>query len=214
MVRRTKQNAADTAAVSSHLSDTSSLSSDPPGGGGSDNGSDDEDDDNRQRGVRPISKMPAKVSKQAAGAKSKTTSKSKLPAAAASKAKGNRAKNIPEKKSKDSRSKLKNSAGTDQQYCICRGGYNGKEFMVACDSCHGMYIFGMGFILLVRHGSIVNLIYIEWFHGKCIGITEKDVPEHYFCTNCNIASDNDTEHDQAKKGKNNSKSKSKNVKGT
>lgn len=140
MVRRTKQNAADTAAVSSHLSDTSSLSSDPPGGGNSDNGSDDDDDDDRQRGVRPKSKMPVKASKQAAGAKSKTTSKSKQSAAAASKAKGNRTKNIPENKSKDSRSNLKKSTGTDQQYCICRGGYNGKEFMVACDSCQGIYM--------------------------------------------------------------------------
>ncbi|KAJ2959374.1 hypothetical protein NQZ79_g5159 [Umbelopsis isabellina] len=191
MVRRTKQNAADTAAVSSHLSDTSSLSSDPPGGGNSDNGSDDDDDDDRQRGVRPKSKMPVKASKQAAGAKSKTTSKSKQSAAAASKAKGNRTKNIPEKKSKDSRSNLKKSTGTDQQYCICRGGYNGKEFMVACDSCQ------------------------EWFHGRCIGIAEKDVPDHYFCTNCkttSLAVENEVEHSQVKKGKNASKSKVKNAK--
>lgn len=61
-----------------------------------------------------------------------------------------------------------------------------------------------------------NLCYIEWFHGRCIGIAEKDVPDHYFCTNCkttSLAVENEVEHSQVKKGKNASKSKVKNAKG-
>lgn len=26
-------------------------------------------------------------------------------------------------------------------YCICRQGYDGKQFMIACDTCHGKSYF-------------------------------------------------------------------------
>ncbi|GAB5588296.1 hypothetical protein Unana1_03196 [Umbelopsis nana] len=191
MVRRAKQNAAEASDQSSHLSDTSSLSSDPPGSAGSDKDSDDEDDDNRRRGVKPKPTSKKVLKKQAGGRK--TAPKSKQPAAAASKAKSNRSKSIPQKKLKDSHRNLYKNAGTDQQYCICRGGYNGKEFMVACDSCQ------------------------EWFHGRCIGIYEKDVPDHYFCANCKVVSGEEAasqkELKQGKKGKKSSKSKTAKAKG-
>jgi hypothetical protein len=137
MVRREKKNVAEASDVSSHLSDTSSLSSDPPGSGGSEKDSDDEDDDNRSRGVKPKATSKKAMKKQAADSKRKNQPKSKQPNAAAAKSKPNRPKSIPEKKLKDSHNNPSNAAASDQ-YCICRGGYNGKEFMVACDLCQGM----------------------------------------------------------------------------
>lgn len=131
MVRREKKNVAEASDLSSHLSDTSSLSSDPPGSGGSEKDSDDEDDDNRSRGVKPKATSKKATKKQAADSKRKKST------AAAAKSKSNRPKSIPEKKSKDSHNAPSNAAASDQ-YCICRGGYNGKEFMVACDLCQGM----------------------------------------------------------------------------
>ncbi|GJJ70304.1 hypothetical protein EMPS_02653 [Entomortierella parvispora] len=47
-------------------------------------------------------------------------------------------------------------------YCICRGPYDGVEFMIACDRCE------------------------EWFHGRCIGMKPQDAKKsnHYFCDTC------------------------------
>ncbi|KAG2176773.1 hypothetical protein INT44_007437, partial [Umbelopsis vinacea] len=181
---REKKHVAEASDLSSHLSDTSSLSSDPPGSGGSEKDSDDEDDDNRSRGVKPKATSKKATKKQAADSKRKNQAKSKQPTAAAAKSKVNRPKSIPEKKSKDSHH------NSSDQYCICRGGYNGKEFMVACDQCH------------------------EWFHGRCIGISEKNVPDHYYCDNCQQESEDIIESSPAKKGKKSSKAKTGKAKGT
>ncbi|KAF9424437.1 hypothetical protein BGZ94_008057 [Podila epigama] len=47
-------------------------------------------------------------------------------------------------------------------YCICRGPYDGVEFMIACDRCE------------------------EWFHGRCIGMKPQDAKKsnNYYCENC------------------------------
>ncbi|KAI8580740.1 hypothetical protein K450DRAFT_235743 [Umbelopsis ramanniana AG] len=185
MVRREKKHVAEASDLSSHLSDTSSLSSDPPGSGGSEKDSDDEDDDNRSRGVKPKATSKKATKKQAADSKRKA--KSKQLTTAAAKSKPNRPKSIPEKKLKDSH---KNPSNASDQYCICRGGYNGKEFMVACDLCH------------------------EWFHGRCIGISEKNVPDHYYCDNCQQVSEEVTPTGPAKKGKKLAKAKTGKAKAT
>ncbi|KAI7821991.1 hypothetical protein BC939DRAFT_454438 [Gamsiella multidivaricata] len=47
-------------------------------------------------------------------------------------------------------------------YCICRGPYDGIEFMIACDRCE------------------------EWFHGRCIGMKPQEAKKssHYYCDTC------------------------------
>ncbi|KAI7886646.1 hypothetical protein K492DRAFT_186499 [Lichtheimia hyalospora FSU 10163] len=47
-------------------------------------------------------------------------------------------------------------------YCICRKPYDVPRFMIACDRCD------------------------QWFHGECIGISEKEGEfiDLYFCTDC------------------------------
>ncbi|CAO3570878.1 unnamed protein product [Mortierella alpina] len=47
-------------------------------------------------------------------------------------------------------------------YCICRGPYDGVEFMIACDRCE------------------------EWFHGRCIGMKPQEAKKsnHYYCETC------------------------------
>ncbi|KAG0024685.1 hypothetical protein BGZ81_007620 [Podila clonocystis] len=47
-------------------------------------------------------------------------------------------------------------------YCVCRGPYDGVEFMIACDRCE------------------------EWFHGRCIGLKPQDAKKsnHYYCETC------------------------------
>ncbi|KAG0253093.1 hypothetical protein BG011_006576 [Mortierella polycephala] len=47
-------------------------------------------------------------------------------------------------------------------YCICRGPYDGIEFMIACDRCE------------------------EWFHGRCIGMKPQDAKKnnYYYCDTC------------------------------
>ncbi|KAF9983741.1 hypothetical protein BGZ65_001484 [Modicella reniformis] len=47
-------------------------------------------------------------------------------------------------------------------YCICRGPYDGAEFMIACDRCE------------------------EWFHGRCIGMKPQEAKKssHYYCDTC------------------------------
>lgn len=47
-------------------------------------------------------------------------------------------------------------------YCICKRPYDVPRFMIACDKCN------------------------EWFHGECIGISEKqgEFIHLYFCDNC------------------------------
>lgn len=57
---------------------------------------------------------------------------------------------MAEKKKKTSKSKKAATTSTSTQtkketkqiddekvYCICRKGYDGKEFMIACDTCQG-----------------------------------------------------------------------------
>ncbi|KAG2231540.1 hypothetical protein INT48_005043 [Thamnidium elegans] len=48
----------------------------------------------------------------------------------------------------------------DTQYCTCRKGYDGKEFMIECDGCQ------------------------EWFHGACVGLKPNSVTDHYYCKSC------------------------------
>ncbi|KAF1797605.1 hypothetical protein FB192DRAFT_1335001 [Mucor lusitanicus] len=47
-----------------------------------------------------------------------------------------------------------------QKYCICRKGYDGKEFMIECEDCK------------------------EWFHGACVGLKPNSVSDHYACSSC------------------------------
>lgn len=54
------------------------------------------------------------------------------------------------------------SASSEVLYCICRKPYDRPRFMIACDACD------------------------QWFHGECIGISERDgaLVEKYFCPTC------------------------------
>jgi hypothetical protein len=49
-----------------------------------------------------------------------------------------------------------------QQYCICKGQYDGQEFMIQCNQCN------------------------DWFHGRCVGIQEHEAfdIETYHCPAC------------------------------
>uniref|UniRef100_UPI00336AEC94 CXXC-type zinc finger protein 1 n=1 Tax=Drosophila melanogaster TaxID=7227 RepID=UPI00336AEC94 len=49
----------------------------------------------------------------------------------------------------------------DQAYCICRSS-DCSRFMIGCDGCE------------------------EWYHGDCIGITEKEAKhiKQYYCRRC------------------------------
>ncbi|KAI9032711.1 hypothetical protein CLU79DRAFT_727594 [Phycomyces nitens] len=53
-------------------------------------------------------------------------------------------------------------AADDTLYCFCRTPYDAPRFMIACDLCD------------------------QWFHGECIGISEKqsEFIGHYFCHSC------------------------------
>ncbi|ORX49183.1 hypothetical protein DM01DRAFT_1385311 [Hesseltinella vesiculosa] len=62
----------------------------------------------------------------------------------------------------------------DPVYCLCRKGYDGKEFMIACDQCQ------------------------EWFHGRCVGIAPKSTQKHYFCDTCQAKNLASTESTKAK----------------
>ncbi|KAH8408939.1 hypothetical protein KR009_004077, partial [Drosophila setifemur] len=64
---------------------------------------------------------------------------------------------LPERKSKIA-TILKQD---DQAYCICRTS-DGSRFMIGCDGCE------------------------EWYHGDCIGITEKEAKhiKQYYCRRC------------------------------
>jgi len=47
-------------------------------------------------------------------------------------------------------------------YCICRRPYDDREFMIGCDGCK------------------------NWFHGRCVGITEvqAETIDNYYCADC------------------------------
>ncbi|KAK4516622.1 cTPxI [Mucor velutinosus] len=65
------------------------------------------------------------------------------------------------KKTKAKPRKKKKAAKKDaQKYCICRKGYDGKEFMIECEDCK------------------------EWFHGACVGLKPNSVSDHYACSSC------------------------------
>ncbi|XP_013419926.1 CXXC-type zinc finger protein 1 isoform X2 [Lingula anatina] len=51
--------------------------------------------------------------------------------------------------------------GDEERYCICRS-TDCSSFMIGCDACN------------------------EWYHGKCIDVTQDDAKsiKHYFCKNC------------------------------
>ncbi|KAG0231070.1 hypothetical protein BGW41_002326 [Actinomortierella wolfii] len=68
-----------------------------------------------------------------------------------------------EKKSKTKKGGRPSSNKADQEvYCICRGTYDGSEFMIACDRCE------------------------EWFHGRCIGMKPQAAKKatHFYCQDC------------------------------
>ncbi|KAG2179211.1 hypothetical protein INT43_002061 [Umbelopsis isabellina] len=54
------------------------------------------------------------------------------------------------------------SASSEALYCICRKPYDRPRFMIACDACD------------------------QWFHGECVGISERDgaLVEKYYCPTC------------------------------
>jgi hypothetical protein len=54
------------------------------------------------------------------------------------------------------------SSSDNTLYCICKRPYDAPRFMIACDKCD------------------------QWFHGECIGISEKqgEFIDLYFCENC------------------------------
>ncbi|KAI8922530.1 hypothetical protein DFJ77DRAFT_425647, partial [Powellomyces hirtus] len=68
----------------------------------------------------------------------------------------------PPAKSKKPPKTVNTNISKPQLYCICRTEYDGKQFMIACDSCQ------------------------EWFHGKCVNVKQnaKNKNEKYFCVNC------------------------------
>lgn len=82
---------------------------------------------------------------------------------------------IPIKKKKQKPKKKKKSK---KKYCICRKGYDGKEFMIECDDCKGKNA------LLVYSSIFVEPFSLEWFHGDCIGLKPNSVTDHYFCDSC------------------------------
>lgn len=43
----------------------------------------------------------------------------------------------PKKPKKKVKSTKKKSSTDNSQYCTCRKGYDGKEFMIECDDCQG-----------------------------------------------------------------------------
>lgn len=63
---------------------------------------------------------------------------------------------LPERKSK-----IATLLKQDRRYCVCRS-TDSNRFMIGCDNCE------------------------EWYHGDCMGITEKDAKyiEQYYCTRC------------------------------
>ncbi|KAF7722077.1 hypothetical protein EC973_003726 [Apophysomyces ossiformis] len=135
--------------LSLQLSDASTLSSDSDH---SDHGYGNSDDDAENLSTS-VASAKSKVEQKTTKATKKTT---------ATKARQNNTKTSTRKKSsKTRRRSIANDAEDDAMvYCLCRKGYDGKEFMIACDKCQ------------------------EWFHGKCVGINPKTVVEHYFCDAC------------------------------
>jgi hypothetical protein len=88
------------------------------------------------------------------------------------------------KSKKPTKRKGNKSDDDDSLYCICRRPYNADLFMIACDSCD------------------------DWFHGKCVGITERKAKklETYVCPKCTkqkskkrITNNNEDEDDDVKK---------------
>ncbi|KAL7320019.1 hypothetical protein PS15m_003091 [Mucor circinelloides] len=78
-----------------------------------------------------------------------------------SEAKSRRNNKKPVKKTKTKPKKKKKTTKKDaQKYCICRKGYDGKEFMIECEDCK------------------------EWFHGACVGLKPNSVSDHYACSSC------------------------------
>ncbi|KAI8644765.1 hypothetical protein BD408DRAFT_111925 [Parasitella parasitica] len=65
--------------------------------------------------------------------------------------------NKPKAKPKKKRKAAKKDT---HKYCICRKGYDGKEFMIECEDCK------------------------EWFHGACVGLKPNSVSYHYACSSC------------------------------
>ncbi|KAF9971944.1 hypothetical protein BGZ73_005015 [Actinomortierella ambigua] len=119
---------------------------------------------------------------------SKVTSKTEKKLKAASKTK--------EKKKRTKKGGQPSSKQADQEvYCICRGTYDGSEFMIACDRCE------------------------EWFHGRCIGVKPQAAKKttHFYCQNCLAAMNQPppppptsaAEHQKEKPKKQKSKSKDK-----
>ncbi|CDS12631.1 hypothetical protein LRAMOSA04817 [Lichtheimia ramosa] len=130
--------------ISLQLSDASPLSSE----------SDQEQPPDRRRlsdttvANKPASKQTSKKKKAASNAKKKTTNKKRSSNATTSSV---NTITIPV---------ASLSSPENKQYCICRKGYDGKEFMIACDGCQ------------------------EWFHGRCVGVKPKSVTGKYFCEAC------------------------------
>ncbi|CDH51138.1 predicted protein [Lichtheimia corymbifera JMRC:FSU:9682] len=132
--------------ISLQLSDASPLSSE----------SDQEQPPGRRRlsdttvATKPASKQTSKKKKSTSNAKKKTTTSKKRSSNATT-------------SSVNTITIPVSSITQSPEYCICRKGYDGKEFMIACDGCQ------------------------EWFHGRCVGVKPKSVTGKYFCEACSTA---------------------------
>ncbi|ORZ03393.1 hypothetical protein BCR43DRAFT_483281 [Syncephalastrum racemosum] len=133
------------------LSDVSSLSSDSERPDMGSNSDQNDEDEGSMVGGRRFSDTKHQIANQQLQRRrrsSQDNSKSKKTKAKTSKAK----KGVQPRQPKP------------EEYCICRRGYDGEEFMIACDGCQ------------------------EWFHGRCVGVKPKSVSKHYYCDSCRVPS--------------------------
>lgn len=153
--------------ISLQLSDASPLSSE----------SDQEQPPGRRRlsdttvATKPASKQTSKKKKSTSNAKKKTTTSKKRSSNATT-------------SSVNTITIPVSSITQSPEYCICRKGYDGKEFMIACDGCQG----NKGKMGSCPLAYVADLLFpLEWFHGRCVGVKPKSVTGKYFCEACSTA---------------------------